>query len=220
MKRSLVLLVFTAIFGFTGCEEIKENPLFNEGREFQPLEIGFFWIYEVEETVYFGENDFEDRSYFLREFIRSSYLNTAKELVFVVDRSISEDKKNWRKTTDYTLLIRDRALVKTLDNQALVALVFPPKLGDVWNAKIYQAEGKDDFKIDQLEGGFLRVNQEELDDKVTIRDIRYEIFEKNVGLVEKRMDVVTYCSRIDCLGKQTIDSGQRLYMKLVDNGKN
>jgi hypothetical protein len=220
MKRSLVLLVVTAIFGLSGCEENMETPLPNEGMEFQPLEIGFFWIYEIEQTIYFAENDSENRTYFLRDFIRSSYLNASKELVFVVDRSVSEDKKNWTKTTDYTLLIRDRVLVRTIDNQALVALVFPPRLGQVWNAKIYQAGGQDDFEIDQADGRFLRVNQEELDDKITIRDMRYEIFEKNVGLKEKRMDVVTYCSRIDCLGKQTIDSGQKIYMKLVDYGKN
>ncbi|TDQ18780.1 hypothetical protein DFQ04_0588 [Algoriphagus boseongensis] len=220
MNRGLVLLVFAAIFGFFSCVEEKEEPLFEEGKEFQPLSIGLFWTYQVEETEYFGENDFENRNYFLRDRIRSSYVNEAKELVFIVERSQSNNQSNWNKIIEYTLLLRNNSLIKNLNNQSVVNLVFPPRLGTNWNGKIYQAEGDDEFEIDLVEGDILRVNQEEFDDKVTKRDVRFEIFQKNIGLTEAFYDVITYCSRNDCLGNQLIDGGKKISMKLVDNGKN
>jgi hypothetical protein len=65
----------------------------------------------------------------------------------------------------------------------------------------------------------LRVNQEESDDEITYRDIRYEVFEKGVGMIEKYDEVLTYCSRNECLGDKLIDSGSEVHMKLVEYGK-
>lgn len=220
MNRGLVLLLFSAVFCFFSCVEEKEEPLFGEGKEFQPLSIGLFWTYQVEETEYFGENDLEVRSYFLRDRIRNSYVNEAKELVFIVERSESSDRTSWNKITEYTLLHRNNSLIKNLNNQSVVNLIFPPRLGTNWNGKIYQPNGDDEFEIDLIEGNILRVNQEEFDDKVTKRDVRFEIFQKNIGLAEAFYDVITYCSRNDCLGNQVIDGGKKISMKLVDNGKN
>jgi hypothetical protein len=59
------------------------------------------------------------------------------------------------------------------------------------------------------------VNQEKFDDKITNRDIRYEVFGKGIGLVEKYDEVITYCSRNNCLGQQLINGGRKTHLKLV-----
>lgn len=219
----IVLMLFTA------CDQEKEQPSLDLEQDYQPLEIGNFWIYEVDETIYFGENDSESDQFFFRDRIRTSYLNQENELVFVVERSKSSDRQNWTFELEYTMIYRDKLLLRTINNVSISVLVFPPKLGRIWNGKAYQAEGNDDFEIDQSEisriPGFegvntVRVNQEDLDDEITIRDIRSEIFGKGIGLLEKYDEVLTYCSRNDCLGQQLIDGGSKTQMKLVEYGSN
>jgi hypothetical protein len=227
MRTRLQLLVIFAFSIFFGCEEKIESPDRELGLEYQPLGIGYFWIYQVDQTIYFGENDSETSSFFYRDFIRGSYLNEEKNIVYIVERSKSSNRVNWVKELEYTLQNRNNSIVRTINNQPVVVLVFPPAEGLLWNGKIYQAEGSDDFQIDQVGNSELpsfsaissvRVNQEDQDDKITSRDIRYEVFGKEVGLLEKYDDVVTYCSRNDCLGQQLINSGSKTYLKLVEYG--
>lgn len=228
MRAILPVWCFMILLIFASCEtEVEEVPT-DFGFDYQPLEIGLFWIYEVDQTTYFGENDSEDEQFFYRDLVRTFYLNGEREQVFVINRAKSTDRSNWTTQFEYTLLRRDFKLLRTIENQTVVNLVFPPKLGTTWDGNIYRDKNEDEFEIDSvgnnMMGGagsdnIVRVNQEDSDDKITFRDIRYEIFEKGVGIIEKYDQVITYCSRNDCLGKQLIDSGSEVYMKLVENGK-
>lgn len=204
---------------FASCDREIEEPKSNLGFDFQPLEVGLFWIYEVGQTIYFGENDFEQETFFYRDRIRSFYINAEGEQVFIVNRSKSSDQSSWSSLVEYTLIQRDLALVRTIDNQPLVTLVFPPKDGAIWNGNIYRDDVADDFELISS-GNSIRVNQEASDDEVTYRDIRYELYEQGIGMVEKYDEVLTYCSRNDCLGDMLIDSGSKVHMKLSDYGKN
>lgn len=228
MRAILPVWCFMILLIFASCEtEVEEVPT-DFGFDYQPLEIGLFWIYEVDQTTYFGENDSEDEQFFYRDLVRTFYVNGEREQVFVINRAKSTDRSNWTTQFEYTLLRRDFKLLRTIENQTVVNLVFPPKLGTTWDGNIYRDKNEDEFEIDSvgnnmMGGGssdnIVRVNQEDSDDKITFRDIRYEIFEKGVGIIEKYDEVITYCSRNDCLGKQLIDSGSEVYMKLVDYGR-
>ena len=44
----------------------------------------------------------------------------------------------------------------------------------------------------------------------------HESYEKGIGMVELYYEVLTYCSRNDCLGEQLIDSGSKIHMKLLN----
>lgn len=228
MRATLPVWCFMFLLIFASCEtEVEEVPT-DFGFEYQPLEIGLFWIYEVEQTSYFGENDSEDEQFFYRDLIRTFYLNEAREQVFVITRAKSTDRSNWATQFEYTLLRREFRLLRTIENQTLVNLVFPPELGKIWDGNIYRDMDKDEFEIDSVgnnmmgdasSANIIRVNQEDSDDEITYRDIRYEVFEKGVGMIEKYDEVLTYCSRNECLGDKLIDSGSVVYMKLVEYGK-
>jgi len=207
------------------CKEEIEPVQIDNGKDFQPLVLGNSWIYEVDEILYFGENDSETSKFFYRDRLRSSYLNAEKDLVFIVERTKSSDRKTWTKQSEYTLQVRNNALIRTVNNVAVIALNFPPELGKKWNGNAFRAMDEDQFEIDSVATAVLegktqiqlaKVNQEKLDDKVTQRDNRYEIYERGIGLVEKYDEVLTYCSRNNCLGLQLINGGYRVKMKLVD----
>ncbi|WP_339865197.1 hypothetical protein [uncultured Algoriphagus sp.] len=218
MKRKLPLILVLVLNLFTSCDREIEEPKMDFGFDFQPLEVGLFWLYEVDETIYFGENDFEQEQFFYKDRIRSFYTNEEGEQVFVIVRTKSYDRIEWDIALAYTLIQRDLSLVRTIENQPLVTLVFPPKDGTVWNGNIYRDELEDDFELINS-GNSIRVNQEDSDDQVTYRDIRFEVYDLGIGLVEKYDEVLTYCSRNDCLGDMLIDSGFKSQMKLIGNGK-
>lgn len=218
MNKLLSILVLVVLTFFTACDREIEEGQVDQGYDFQPLEIGLFWVYEVDQTTYFGENDLEQIQFFYKDRIRSFYTNEEGEVVYIVQRSKSSTNTEWSNILEYTLIQRDRGLVRTIENQPLVTLVFPPKNGSVWNGNAYRNEAEDEFELISS-GNSIRVNQEESDDLVTYRDIRYEVYEKGVGLAEKYDEVLTYCSRNDCLGDMLIDSGFKVHMKLIENGK-
>lgn len=228
MRAVLPVWYFMILLIFASCEtEVEEVPT-DFGFDYQPLEIGLFWIYEVDQTTYFGENDSEEEEFFYRDLVRTFYLNGAGEQVFVINRTKSTDRSNWTTQIEYTLLRRDFRLLRTIENQTVVNLVFPPELGKIWDGNIYRDKNEDEFEIDSIGSNMMggassdnvvRVNQEDSDDEITFRDIRYEVFEKGVGMIEKFDEVITYCSRNECLGDKLIDSGSEVYMKLVAYGK-
>ncbi len=211
--------VFTILLGLLiSCDREIEEGQVDLGYDFQPLEVGLFWLYEVDQTIHFGENDSEQTQFFYRDKILSFYTNEAGEQVFVVQRDKSFDRIEWSLGLAYTWIKRDFSLVRTVENQALVTLVFPPTDRVIWNGNVYRDAAEDEFSLENS-GDFVLVNQEDSDDEVTYRDIRYEVYEKGVGMVEKYDEVLTYCSRNDCLGDKLIDSGVKIHMKLVGNGK-
>jgi hypothetical protein len=226
--RSLlkIVLVFLCI-PFWACTE-SEQPASDFGLAYQPLEIGLFWIYEVSENVIFGENDFESSSFFYRDNIEYTYQNAEDNQVFVLMRQKSSDGINWLDQGNYALQIRDNTLIQTFENQNTVNLVFPPSLGQKWNASIYNANDEDEFSIetmgrytldDQEFSNSLKVLREEADDEITFRDKRYAVYEKGVGLIEEYHEVYSYCSRNDCLGQQILDSGRLTHLKILEYGK-
>lgn len=218
MNRQLPLIIVILLALFTSCDRKIEEAQVELGYDFQPLEVGLFWLYEVDQTTYFGENDSEQEHFFYRDRIIRYYTNEEGEQVFVVLRSKSQDRIDWSIELPYTLIHRDLSLVRTIENQAIVTLVFPPTDGTVWNSNVYRNEVEDDFELISSRKT-LRVNQENSDDLVTYRDIRYEIYEEGVGMVEKYEEVLAYCSRNDCLGDMLIDSGFKIHMKLAGYGK-
>lgn len=229
MIKRLPTYAIALVMFFAACDQEKETPVLDLEKDFQPLEIGNFWIYEVDEIIYFGENDSEEDQFFIRDRVRTSYLNAENEVTYVVERSKSPDRQKWNTVLEYAMIHRERSLIRTINNVPIVPLVFPPAIGRVWNGRAFQAEGNDDFEIEQAEPatfpGFeaveiIRVNQEDLDDRITVRDIRYEVFGKGVGLLENYTEVLTYCSRNDCLGQQLITSGSKTHLILLEYGSN
>lgn len=227
MRRSLPLLFLLLGCLFLSCDREIEESQTEFGVDYQPLGIGLFWIYQVDQTIYFGENDTETSSFFYRDRVISFFLNEEEEQVFILERSTSQNQIDWLPVLNYSLLIRDFSLVRNFENQITVPVVFPPDLGTSWDGNIYTTKGLDEYEVVPI-GEFnsilpsvdtpVRILQNEEDDLITFRDNRYEVYGKGIGLVEKYTEILTYCSRNDCLGEELIDSGEETLMKLISYG--
>jgi hypothetical protein len=227
MRSLHPLRIIFLVFLLISCSET-ENPITDFGLDYQPLEIGLYWEYEVNEIIVFGEGDEELSDYFLRDRIEYSYINAEGEPVFVVKREKSENRTDWIAVGNYSMQHNDFSLIRNFENSRTVNLVFPPELDNAWDSQVLNAEKEDEFRIEFMgtitvgEQSFsrsLRVLQEEDDDEITFRDNRYEVFSKGIGLVEQYYEVFTYCSRNDCLGQMLIDSGRFTHMKILTYGK-
>lgn len=210
---------FLILFSFFSCERELEEPMKTVGLDYISLRIGSQWEYEVSQTIYFGENDSEDSNFFYRDRIRTVFVNDAKEQVFIIQRSKSEDRSNWVKEKDYTLLVREGNIVRTIDNQPIVILIESIRDGATWDGNKYRSQNSDEFvakRVGDTSSELFQIEQEDSDDQITFRDIRYESYEKGIGMVELYYEVLTYCSRNDCLGEQLIDSGSKIHMKLLN----
>ena len=210
---------FLILFSFFSCERELEEPMQTVGLDYISLRIGSQWEYEVSQTIYFGENDSEDSNFFYRDRIRTVFVNDAKEQVFIIQRSKSEDRSNWVKEKDYTLLVREGNIVRTIDNQPIVILIESIRDGATWDGNKYRSQNSDEFvakRVGDTSSEIFQIEQEDSDDQIPFRDIRYESYEKGIGMVELYYEVLTYCSRNDCLGEQLIDSGSKIHMKLLN----
>ncbi|WP_091654074.1 hypothetical protein [Algoriphagus ornithinivorans] len=210
---------FLILLSFFSCERELEEPMQTVGLDYISLRIGGQWEYEVSQTIYFGENDSEDSNFFYRDRIRTVFINDAKEQVFIIQRSKSEDRSNWVKEKDYTLLVREGNIVRTIDNQPIVILIESIRDGATWDGNKYRGQNSDEFvakRVGDTSSELFQIEQEDSDDQITFRDIRYESYEKGIGMVELYYEVLTYCSRNDCLGEQLIDSGSKIHMKLLN----
>ena len=86
MIKSLPLYILALGILFSACDQEKETPIVDLEQDYQPLSIGNFWVYEVDETIYFGENDSETDAFFYLDRVRSTYLNAENEVVYIVER--------------------------------------------------------------------------------------------------------------------------------------
>jgi hypothetical protein len=227
MRYHLAFSIFIFICVFVSCREV-ENPRIDFGRDYQPLEVGLFWIYDVEETIVFGENDSQSESFFIRDVIEFSFVNVQDEEVFAIRREKSTDRINWEQFSGYSLHFRGNALIRDLENQKTVNLVLPVSVGKTWDAMVYNNLSPDIFEIEfmgnitigeQFFQRSVKILQEEDDDEITFRDNRYEIFSRGVGMIENYYEVFTYCSRNDCLGQMIKDSGRKTHLKLSSYGR-
>jgi hypothetical protein len=219
------IFIFIGLIWLVSCET--DNSIVDFGLDYQPLELGRFWLYEVDEVVVFGENDQEERSYFLRDWIEYTYFNAQNEQVFVLRREISLDRSAWETVSNYSLLIRRNSLVRFFENRNLVPFVFPPRETLTWDANVFNSQARDMFvitKVGVVESGGIAypravmVVHEDDDDKITLRDVRYEVYARRIGMIEQYSEVFTYCTRNDCVGKEIINGGRMTHLKMIDYG--
>ena len=63
------------------------------------------------------------------------------------------------------------------------------------------------------------VLHQEDDDELTIRDIRYEVYSEDIGMVHRYNETLKYCSRPECLGQKIVESGRSIEMRLIGYGE-
>ncbi|WP_158860690.1 hypothetical protein [Lunatibacter salilacus] len=229
LKREMRLIA--GILGFfvvtlLSCQEERETPDLLISA-YLPLNLGQYWTYEVVERVYFGENDFEENEFYYRDRITRQFVNEINEIVHVITRERSENLQDWGNELAYTLNFSRNRIIRTIDNEPVIPLVYPVQVFQQWDANGMNANLPELFTVEEIGsyvvgnrafGSAAMIRQSEEDDLITLRDNRFEVYAEGIGMVESYYEVFAYCSRSDCLGEQIIQSGRFKQMKLIANG--
>lgn len=149
---SLLLLLGLAVAACTDTPDVPPTPTDAEvGRDFLPVAIGNFWVYDVKEVTW-DFNDSTVERYQLRERVDTIYRGATGELNYRIVRARRfDDGTPWRDDTAFALILTPQLVRRTFANLPTVELIFPVREGRVWNPNLFNALDSTDRTYEGLD---------------------------------------------------------------------
>ncbi|GEO03643.1 hypothetical protein AAE02nite_13070 [Adhaeribacter aerolatus] len=221
MLRNL-LLGLSVIFCFARCSEEVTTTDAEIGREYYPIKIGNYWIYDVVETRV-SNNKYDSTKYQVRERVDTVFRNAADELTYqlVLSRKNRADA-NWGNDS---LVLVNKSLsdvLRTHNNFKTIKLLFPVQEGKQWDTNAFNILDADDFSYARVNQPFVLHNIT-YDSTVTVvqgepnevmLDDRTEVYAYNIGLIYKNFTVYEYVQTQGVSDKNKVARGLRRVFKL------
>lgn len=246
-----LLLVILGIICLTACkEDTKEDfELDSLGYNYYPVELGKYWIYQVDSVTYIDLGAIKDttRSY-LREEIVEEFVDQVGDTIYRIERKVSATSDyDWKVKDEWATEKQSNRVTRTEENLKYIKLVFPPTKSIAWDGNAFIPEGIEisvggetiDFFLD-WSYKILSVDQTE-----TIGDIEYdnvleiqnadsdeldllhrryviEKYAREVGLVYKKHLILNTQCIEECEGmtwEEKASKGYTLEMTLLEHGQ-
>jgi hypothetical protein len=222
----------------------KDEPLavYWPGPDYFPLAVGQFFIYEVDSTAILFQEE-TTRHYEVRHTVTDSFKTEEGYYAFTITRSMRANEGSpWTAMPTWHARRTEREAILQEGNVPYVKLVFPLSANLVWNGNELNAmEGADNcgndaiYKCDQYKlpenvmpyttvtglpfDETIFVEEGNDPDLIAVFDVRNSRYAKEVGLIEREITHLVYCSdREDCLGKQQVIQGLRYKAVLKEYG--
>lgn len=229
MRFRKVFTQFLAITfsGFiSGCVD---DSIHGEKNYF-PLLTGWFWEYQIEETTYSPFSAPVTQNYQLRVVVTDSVLSSEGDYIYSLQRyrrgTAADDWQfvdAWwaRRYAGYALV--------TEGNITYARLAFPVYTNRTWNGNLFNAGEADMYRISGRQDGMtspaglafndvVEVEQENVTNNLTYRDLRKEWYGHGIGMVRKESEVWTYrCTGGTCTGE--IENGYAFRQILTAYGR-
>lgn len=205
MMRNLIILVITTV-SFASCGDSAKEIEYAEPADYQPLEIGAWWIYDVDSITY---NDFTDPvtvdtiKFQLKEEITDTFTDQAGDFNYRLERfkkfyndSVPYSSLSWKVSDIWFISEKGKNIERVEENNRYVSLQNPVRSATIWNGNAFNFKESWDYNYQKLEkpyGNFantITVNQLQEDNLVIIYQLYEEVFAKGVGMVNRtRIDV-------------------------------
>ena len=199
MLKNLLFGIALLVF-FSRCSEEVTTTDATIGREYYPVKIGNYWIYDVSETRV-SNNQYDSVKYQVRELVDTVFKNAANELTYriVMSRKNSTDA-NW---SNDSLVLVNKSLSdvrRTHNNFKKIILLFPVQEGKQWDTNAFNILDADDFSYSNVNRPFV-LNNVTYDSTVTVvqgepneveLDDRTEVYAYNVGMIYKNFTFYEY----------------------------
>jgi hypothetical protein len=194
---------------------------------YMPLQIGFSQIYAVTvDSIGFSFDHPVTRDLFeLKTTIIRSFLNADSSKTYVMDRSMRPDENStWKPFGRWTIRINADEMLVTEGNTSFVKLTYPVIENKTWNGNKYNAKNPENYRMVNVNAaglvisdglpfaanGFqktLKVIQKNSEDFFLFYDKRTEVYAQDVGLIQKEIIQLNYCTTDNCYGLQKISKG-------------
>ena len=212
---------------FTGCDNSAVDPDINDlGINYFPLNNGDYRIYDVEEII-FSVLGNDTSIYQLKETVVDFFVNSSGDLSYTLHRFSRTDAGTvWGLDSIWTARRSLYQAIAVENNIPFIKLVFPLKEDVIWDGNALNGIAMDEYEMRDIfeirtifdeEVKTVTVLQGDEED-LLFKDERTEIFGENIGLLEKRYEVLEFCDDNDCFGKKIVDRGRFLKMNLIEYG--
>lgn len=220
MKR--ILLAFS--FALLACDTTAPLPIYL-GNEYFPMDTTLIKEYRIDQIEYFANDQPADTTtYFIREVIAdlSIHKDTTKTIVHRYRRLFGEE---WSLDSVWQAQQNNRMTILIKGAVAFQKMAYPVSDGTSWDGNafnhieeeiwsytdIHQAYEVNNFFFDST----VSVIQSNLIDPLEITENNYkiEVYAKQIGLIYKEIDQVTFCGAFDCSGEVVF--GRRFKQALI-----
>lgn len=237
----LSLSAILSLHFFMGCGSDGLTPLQSDVAYF-PLHLGDYRIYKIHETQitpYNVESIFE---YQLKSVVTDSFMNGAGTYSFIIARfKRNTSTEVWQSFDTWTAKVSTTEAVVTEGNVPYLKIVFPVKTGREWNGNTYNNEVSNEFcggngvsSCDLYTYGSVRapfttsegmtfdntieVIENNNSDLIVEQNIQKEIYAWEIGLVNREVTLLKYCTVGSCSGKQMVAEGLVYKQQLIEYG--
>ncbi|MCC6251965.1 MAG: hypothetical protein IT238_05835 [Bacteroidia bacterium] len=194
----IIILLFALSTGTNSCrKEIEKIKVPDIGYDYFPSQKGHYVIYDVDSLFY---NDFTSTidtfKFQVKEKITDTFVDLENRITQRIERFYRENSNdNWViKDVWYSNKTANTA-ERVEENMRFVKIVFPLKKDNQWNGNRYNNLGEQNYKLLKIHE-FFSLGLLSFDSTITIRhaadsnliekNISYEIYARNVGLVYKK----------------------------------
>jgi hypothetical protein len=224
VKHFIKYLIVVVSILAVSCDSSDDEKPRDTGTAYFPLRKGLFQIYDVQEIKYtLGVP--ETLVYELKTVVTDSFKNAEGNYSYVIERSKRNAGQIDFSYLDTWSARRDnREAVMNEENISFLKLKFPVLEGEQWNGNIYNSLGEDTYLLETTDAPFvsngieyldcLVIEQHDNQDFVVAFDRRKEVYAKDIGLVYRIADQLSYCTVGTCLGKQQVESGL-MYLQTI-----
>jgi phosphotransferase system IIA component len=243
-KSTLVSKRLMIIGLIIACACGSENNVTPSDQLYFPLQVGKYWIYDVEETSILrlncNDNGEINSKYELLVSVTDSFPNPEGGYSYKMLRSTRiTSSQVWNPVATWTSKIVKSQAINNESNVPYVKLIFPVFDGLQWNGNLFnnetQLNGKveDQYKLTLTDQPFTSTKGQAFEQTVTViqndeqknilyRDTRSEVYAFNVGLVYKESYLLTYFSnsQLPCYAQNKTQQGFIYKQTLKEFGKN
>jgi len=217
VKHFLKYLIFCTAIAVASCDSSDENPRVESGKDYFPVRLGQFQVYDVLEVVYtLGVP--ETLKYELKTVISDSFPSATGGYSYVMQRTRrNESEQNFSPLDTWSVRIGDREVVVQEENISFVKINLPAEKNAEWDGNLYNTLGEDVYLMEEVKAPYaldgisfddcLVINQNDNEDFVVSLDQRKEVYAKQTGLIYKESTLLNYCTVGGCLGQQQVESG-------------
>lgn len=237
MKVPVLLLFMTVLF--STCKKVEEEPPVQEGKDYFPLDIGRFAVYEADSTVYTEvPKDTIYFRYLIKEKIEEKFTDNEGNEAFRLNRYIKNysaalpyDSMNWTVLEAWMVKADGRRILVQENNLNFVKLIFPCLKGAQWNGNAFNSLGKEDYSYEFVDQA-ITVNGKSFDKTLKVRqytdtlnlikyDLNLEQYARQVGLIYRQNDHLESVNSIvqGVPVPKRIEKGYTYRLKLIDYGK-
>lgn len=196
-------MIALSIF-FHACKKQDAPIQIDFGKNYYPLDIGSYVIYDVDSTVYDELTHIpKTYKYRLKEIITQSFINDEGHLSYRLERYIKwydstqpYDQIQWKIKNVWSLTPYPNSLEKREENIPYIKLIFPVKTGAKWNGNARNTLGNKTYTyqyVDVPES----VNNITFDKVLAVKQYEYrsliqyqneiEKYARNVGMIYKEI---------------------------------